>query len=181
VKPPRMWQWPNDVELAEWEAKLAGRKRSLSPGHQLMMVRAIRGQRKSIERLARLLSENKEDRPMTDPTSARVARAEQEEIAKALRFEQGDRPGEWWIPAEPGPLGPFTFAEAVREFMAFNDRCVARDASALALLRSRVAAYDALAERAAKALQVKGDTMGRYTARSSVLGQLAAMHKEDGT
>lgn len=53
----REWQWPTDVELATWEEKLKGRKRSLSPGNQLLMVRAIRGQRKALERLTHLVGE----------------------------------------------------------------------------------------------------------------------------
>lgn len=46
----------------------------------------------------------------------------EKEIAQALLLEPGDLPGEWFVPAEPGPLGPFGIAEAVREYVKFMER-----------------------------------------------------------
>jgi len=51
------WRWPSPEELVEWEAKIRQRHtRSISPGNQLMLIRAVRSQRKTIEKLARLLA-----------------------------------------------------------------------------------------------------------------------------
>ena len=59
---PRMvigkeWKWPSPDDLTDWEAKIRARHtRSISPGNQLMLIRAVRSQRKVIEKLVKMLA-----------------------------------------------------------------------------------------------------------------------------
>lgn len=57
LKLGKEWKWPSPLDLDEWEAKIRARHtRSISPGNQLMLIRAVRSQRKVIEKLAKLLA-----------------------------------------------------------------------------------------------------------------------------
>lgn len=59
MKYGKEWKWPSDTDLIAWEDKVRGRNglvRSISPGNILMLIRAVRGQRKVIEKLAKLLA-----------------------------------------------------------------------------------------------------------------------------
>lgn len=82
------WHWPNDHELIEWEAKVRGRngnRRLLSPGHTLMLIRAVRSQRKCIEKLAKLLAAEQSAEPTSEAHSAvRQWTPEQEEMFEAM-------------------------------------------------------------------------------------------------
>jgi hypothetical protein len=54
----KSWQWPTPEELVDWEAKITQRHtRAISPGNQLLLIRAVRGQRKVIEKLTKLLAQ----------------------------------------------------------------------------------------------------------------------------
>lgn len=64
---------------------------------------------------------------------------EREQIAKGLLLESGDEPGEWFIPAEPQPLGPFTLVEAAAEIMHFWDREDKKDRAKLETAEATIA------------------------------------------
>lgn len=54
----KAWQWPTEIELVEWETKVKDKhKRSIGPGNQLLLIRAVRSQRKCIEKLVKLLAQ----------------------------------------------------------------------------------------------------------------------------
>lgn len=51
------WRWPTDDELSEWTLKVTARdKRMLSPGNTLLLIRAVRSQRRAIEKQTKIIA-----------------------------------------------------------------------------------------------------------------------------
>lgn len=53
----KKWMWPSPEELIEWETAIRRKHtRAIGPGNQLLLIRAVRSQRKCIEKLVKLLA-----------------------------------------------------------------------------------------------------------------------------
>ena len=71
----KAWQWPTAEELVEWEAKIKhSHSRAISPGNQLMLIKAVRSQRKCIEKLVKLLAQNGNTSAAVGPQDGEVTK-----------------------------------------------------------------------------------------------------------